>query len=192
MRWREVCCEGQELWDIALGKVRIILAAKDTGASSEHADQPGPPHRCGCGDLGSPGLPAGFLKATSSSFALEPHILLSPTTPHSSISQRRNGCGFPRPPTQAIPNATSRIQRWPGGFPTVPWCTRARSMLLCRLRSSLQAQPSLDAPLYPLDGSRSQESGFCPKMKTVHTRQLYSTASELKWAPLRKTPQLVR
>lgn len=68
----------------------------------------------------------------------------------------------------------SRIPRWPGRFPTVPWCTRARSMLLCRLRSSLQAQPSLDAPLYPLDGSRSQESGFCPKKKTVHTRQLYS------------------
>lgn len=114
---------------------------KHKGKFRACANQPGPPHRCRCGDLGSPGLPAGFLKATPLSFALEPHIFLCPTSPlalfDSHDPQHRQ--------SQMLP---VRIPRWPGGFPTVPSCTRARSMLLCRLRSSLQAQPSLDAPLY--------------------------------------------
>lgn len=98
---------GQELWDIALGKVRIMLAAENTGASSEH-------------------VLTNLVHPTDAGVGILDHLVFQ--------------LGFSR----LLPYHL----RWNPIFPTVPLGTRARSMLLCKLRSSLQDQPSLDAPLY--------------------------------------------
>lgn len=69
-------------------------------------------------DLGSPGLPAGFLKATPSSFALEPHILLPP--PRTLLFGNEGmGVASHNPQHRQSQMLKDHIPQWPGGFPTV-------------------------------------------------------------------------
>lgn len=151
----EVCLGGgQELRDIALGKVRIMLAAENTGASSEHAQT----------NLVTPQMQVwGSWISWSSGWVSQgcsliicvgtPYFVVPPTRTRLLVNEGM-GVASHDPQHRQSQMLPVRIPRWPDGFSTIPSFTRARSMLLCRLKPSLQAQPSSDAPLYLLRPTR--------------------------------------
>lgn len=114
-----MCCGGQELWDIALGKVRIMLAAENTGASSEHA----------LTNLVHPtDVGVGSWILWSSSWVSQGYSLIIcigtpyfvvPLPPTLLFGNEGMGVASHNPQHRQSQMLPVHIPRWPGGFPTV-------------------------------------------------------------------------